>query len=212
MAIMGKNKNANFSKPFNVWIFIFWNPFIYIFICPKIKKFTIGNFCLLMHVLVPCDAAMPFWLLEDQILPSMWRLWCSSCALSWKKSLYIFMRNGRGECDPLKVKGKRNNIMWNIEWLYEIEIKSMLHECEIEKEPAELLLGWARPVDGEAGGDSIRWFILGDKSINDNLRKSNVCIESASVKVPSISIVLNTVYKVHLSLGNILVWIYWIKE
>ena len=56
--------------------------------------------------------------------------------------------------------------MWNIEWLYEIEIKSMLHECEIEKEPAELLVGWARPVDGEAGGDSIRWFILGDKSIN----------------------------------------------
>ena len=58
--------------------------------------------------------------------------------------------------------------MWNIEWLYEIEIKSMLHECEIEKEPAELLVGWARPVDGEAGGDSIRWFILGDKSINDS--------------------------------------------
>ena len=41
---MGKNKNANFSKPFNGRIFIFWNPFIYIFICPKIKKFTIGNF------------------------------------------------------------------------------------------------------------------------------------------------------------------------
>ena len=30
------------------------------------------------------------------------------------------------------------------------------YESEIEKEPAELLVGWARPVDGEAGGDSIR--------------------------------------------------------
>ena len=51
---MGKNtpipllckntKKGIFSKPFHGRIFIVWNPFIYIFICPKIKKITIGNF------------------------------------------------------------------------------------------------------------------------------------------------------------------------
>ena len=51
-----------------------------------------------------------------------------------------------------------------MKWLQEIEIKSMTHECEIEKEPAELLVGWTRPVDGEAGEDSIR-FIFCDYSI-----------------------------------------------
>ena len=33
----------------------------------------------------------------------------------------------------------------------------MIHECEIENEPAELLVGRTRPVDGEAGADSIRF-------------------------------------------------------
>ena len=33
----------------------------------------------------------------------------------------------------------------------------MIHECEIENEPAELLVGWTRPVDGKAGADSIRF-------------------------------------------------------
>ena len=40
-----------------------------------------------------------------------------------------------------------------MKWLQEIWIKSMIHECEIEKEPAELLVGWTRPVDGEAGAE-----------------------------------------------------------
>ena len=39
-----KHKKRIFLKPFHGRIFIFWNPFIYIFICPKIKKITIGNF------------------------------------------------------------------------------------------------------------------------------------------------------------------------
>ena len=37
-------KKRIFSKPFNGRIFIFWNPYIYIFICTKIKKFTIVDF------------------------------------------------------------------------------------------------------------------------------------------------------------------------
>ena len=45
--------------------------------------------------------------------------------------------------------------------------KSMIHECEIKKEPAELLVGRTRPVDGEAGADSIR-FEFCDESINDS--------------------------------------------
>ena len=32
----------------------------------------------------------------------------------------------------------------------------MIHECDIENEPAELLVGRTRPVDGEPGADSIR--------------------------------------------------------
>ena len=42
--IMGKNKNANFSKPFNGRILISWNLIVDTFFCTKIKKFTIGNF------------------------------------------------------------------------------------------------------------------------------------------------------------------------
>ena len=31
----------------------------------------------------------------------------------------------------------------------------MIHECDIENEPAELLVGRTRPVDGEAGAVQI---------------------------------------------------------
>ena len=48
-------KNAFFSKPFNGRILISSNLILYTFLCMKIKKFTIGNFFLLMHVLVPCE-------------------------------------------------------------------------------------------------------------------------------------------------------------
>ena len=44
MAIMGKNQNANFPKPFNGRILISWNRIVDTFFCTKIKKFTIGNF------------------------------------------------------------------------------------------------------------------------------------------------------------------------
>ena len=47
-------KNAFFSKPSHGQILISWNPILYTFLCTKIKKFTLGNFFLLMHVLVPC--------------------------------------------------------------------------------------------------------------------------------------------------------------
>ena len=45
--------------------------------------------------------------------------------------------------------------------------KSMIHECEIKKEPAELLVGRTRPVDGEADADSIR-FKFCDYCFNDS--------------------------------------------
>ena len=42
--IMGKNQNANFSKPFHGRILISWNPILDTFFCTKIKKFTMDNF------------------------------------------------------------------------------------------------------------------------------------------------------------------------
>ena len=42
--IMAKKQNANFSKPFNGRILISWNLILYIFLCTKIKKITMGNF------------------------------------------------------------------------------------------------------------------------------------------------------------------------
>ena len=54
-----------------------------------------------------------------------------------------------------------------MKWLQEIWIKSMIHECEIENEPAELLVGRTRPVDGEAGADSIKFKIC-DYGFNDS--------------------------------------------
>ena len=44
MAIMGKNQNANFSKPFHGRIFISWNLILETFFCKKIKKFSMDNF------------------------------------------------------------------------------------------------------------------------------------------------------------------------
>ena len=71
MAIMGKNQNVNFSKPFHGRILISWNPILGTFLCTKIEKFTMDNFFLLMHVLVPCvpDSLLPDLLLPDLLLP-----------------------------------------------------------------------------------------------------------------------------------------------
>ena len=43
MAIMGKNQNANFSKPFDGRTLISWNLILYTFLDTKIKKITMDK-------------------------------------------------------------------------------------------------------------------------------------------------------------------------
>ena len=97
-----KHKKRIFSKPFHGQIFIFWNPFIYIFMCTKIRKITIVHFFSFDACsrpmwpwlqLPPFFAQCPNWGTQVPILKDLFQTY-SSCNKNTKTTTLLLQHIG----------------------------------------------------------------------------------------------------------------------